>query len=294
METVEQISVLPLFTIGDTQTTVGVLLAVVGVALATLLVARLARNVVRRSIGKHLEKDDAIQAIGVAAQLAIWLIGFEIALHLLGIRLSTLFAASGLLALVAGFAAKNIAENFLSGGMLRAEKTIRPGDLLSVNDKWIYIKHIGMRVTVARTFDGDEVLLPNTLIAQSIVVNLTRHDRLHRINARISVSYDSDLTLVRRTLEETVDKLEWRSSNEDPSILLTEFGDSGVNFSISVWIDDAGESRDRSSDLRETIWWALKSNGISMAYPQMDVHLDTPLVDAAAKAERQSVIDPTG
>jgi len=285
METLEHVLALPLFTINGAQTTVGVLLAVIGVALATLLIAHLTRNVVRRSVGRHGGNNEAIRVIGIVTQLAVWLIGFEIALHLLGIRLSSLFAASGFLALVGGFAAKDLAQNFLSGVTLRAEKIIRPGDLLIVNEKWIFVQNIGSRVTVAKTYDGEEVLIPNTMIVQSMVVNLTRSDRLHRISTQIGVSYDSDLKLVRQTLEETVDKLDWRWADEGPLILLTDFGASSVNYNIKVWIDDVGESGSRKSDLNEAIWWALKSKKITIAYPQLDVHLDPPPVEAAAKPE---------
>ncbi len=70
-----------------------------------------------------------------------------------------------------------------------------------------------------------------------MVQNLTRHDRLHRIEARVGVAYESDLALVRKTLEETIDKLDWRSGARNPAVYLREFGDSSVNYDIDVWID---------------------------------------------------------
>jgi small-conductance mechanosensitive channel len=197
-----------------------------------------------------------------------------LALHILGIRLTTLFATTGFLALGAGFAVKNIVENFLSGSILRAERTITPGDLIIINGKWLLIKQIRMRATVANTYEGDEVLIPNTLIAESMVHNLTRNNRLHRIELNVGVSYKSDLELVRKTLEETIDTLEWRSRARDPIVYLAEFGDSSVNYAVAVWIDDANESRGRRSDLHEAIWRALKEKSITISFQQLDVHLD--------------------
>ncbi len=80
-----------------------------------------------------------------------------------------------------------------------------------------------------------------------------------------------------------VERLEWRSSAKESRLYLDDFGDSSVNYSIEVWIDDVHESRHRKSDLHEAIWWALKDNNITIAYPQMDLHLDHDVVKAIAK-----------
>lgn len=275
MDDLNKLLSLPLFNIGGTLTTLGSLLSAIVVIIATVLIARLADKAVYRSLEK-INKNEAktSRAYSIIIKLFIWLIGFEVALHLLGIHLTSLFAASGFLALGAGFAVKTIVENFISGIILRLEKTISPGDLIIVNDEWMYIHHIGMRITTALTYDGEQVLIPNSQIAQSMVTNLTRNDRLHRIQVQLGVSYDSDLKLVSETLKQTVDKLEWRSKKRPPSLYLDEFGDSSVNYSVDIWIDDANDSRGRKSELHEAIWWALKDKGITLAYPQMDVHLD--------------------
>jgi len=282
VDEVREILKIPLFAIGDTQTTVGSLLAVILVGIVTVVTAHYARKAVQKLFGiRHDDETDASRTFGIIAALFVYLIGLEIALHLLGLQLTSVFAAGGFLAVGAGFAAKNIVENFLSGGILRAEKTIRPGDLTIINDRWITIRHIGPRLTTAITYDGEEVLIPNTKIAQAVVVNLTRHDRRHRINTLIGVSYNSDLKLVRRTLEETIDKLEWRSSANDPYFWLTDFGESSVKYKVFVWLDDAGESASRNSDLNEAIWRALKDKGINFAFPQLDVHVKQAHVEAA-------------
>ena len=262
------------FSTGGTDTTVAALLVSISVAILTLLMGRVARKAVTRFAGRFKEHHKDPSPYGIALQIIVLVIGFELALHVLGIRLTTLFATTGFLALGAGFAVKNIVENFLSGGILRAERTIRPGDLIIVSGKWLLINRIGMRATVAHTYEGDEVLIPNTLIAQSMVQNLTRNNRLHRIEVHVGVAYTSDLALVRNTLEETSNQLEWRSQAKNPAVYLAEFGASSVNYVVEVWIDDADDSRSRRSDLHEAIWWALKENSITISFPQLDVHLD--------------------
>ena len=111
---------------------------------------------------------------------------------------------------------------------------------------------------------------------------MTRHDRLHRLEVKVGVSYDSDLELVRKTLEQTIEKLERRSKAKEPMLFLEKFADSSINYSVDVWIDDANDSRGRKSDLHEAVWWALKDKNISIAYQQIDLHLDQNILDAMA------------
>jgi small-conductance mechanosensitive channel len=278
MESIANLLNAPLVNIGATQTTIGTWLAVFVAIIITRVAARLTRRGVQRFF-RRLDKTDAIgKTAGMVAQLIVWLIGLELALNLLGIQLTSLFAASGFLAFGAGFAVKNVVENFLSGVILKSENTIRPDDLIAVNGKWLYIERIGLRTVRAKTFDGSEILIPNSLIAQSMVENLTRDNREHRIKIEVGVAFESDLKLVRATLEQTVDALEWRSQGHDPMVLLSKFGDFSVNYDIYVWIDNANKSGDRKSDLNEKVWWALKDAGITIAYPQMGMHLDQKTV----------------
>jgi len=119
--------------------------------------------------------------------------------------------------------------------------------------------------------------VPNSLVAQSMVENKTRNDRSNRIQLRVGVSYESDLDLVRKTLEKVVASLEWSSSVTKPAVYLHEFGSSGVVYDVYVWIDDVNEAFTRNSDLHESVWRALKDASITIAYPQLDLHLDQSL-----------------
>jgi potassium efflux system protein len=294
LDSLDKILGWPLFNIGNAQTTAGMLLAAFLVIIATLLLAYLVRKAVQRFfLRMHNQDDHAARVFSISAQLIIWLIGFELILHLFGIRLTTLLAASGFLALGAGLAAKNIVENFLSGVIIRVEKVVWPGDLIIVDDRWLIIEHIGMRTIKATSYDGQEVLIPNAMMAQSMITNLTRGNRMYRIQVKVGVRYESDLTLVRSTLEDTIDKLEWRSQAMQPKVFLEEFGKSNVIYAVDVWIDDANDARRRRSDLHETVWGALKDKGILIAYAQLDVHLDQNVVDAVAQRNLRNEVSST-
>lgn len=266
-----------LFTIGGTATSVGRLL----VALALVLVALGAASATRRLSYRHLvgredEDDIAAQTLAKVAGLVVFLLGLDVALHIIGVRPTALFAAGGLFALGAGLAVKDITQSVLSGVMLHLEQTIRPGDVVIVNDRWVRVSRIGARSTSGTTRDGQEVLIPNATLAQSVVTNLTRHDRQGRIDCAVGVSYSSDLDLVRQTLENAVSGLEWTSETRESMVYLKEFGDSSVNYLVTVWIDDVARSSARTSDLNEVVWRSLRRAGIEIAFPQLDVHLHRP------------------
>ena len=280
MEIVTDILNLPIFTVGETTTTVRAFLAAVVVLFATYLLVTIAKKAVGRVVDRVDGHDHSIRMSKFFVGLIIWLVGFEVALHLLGFNLTIVFAASGFLALGAGFAVKNIVENFLSGIILRVERTIRPDDIIIVDEKWVTVKRIGSRATIADTFDGEEILIPNSIMAKSMVTNLTRHDRLYRLQAQVGVSYESDLKMVRGALEEAVKKLDWTAESQSTSVYLHEFADSSVIYTITIWVRDLDNARQRKSELLEAIWWALKDEDITIAFPQLDVHIDRCTSDA--------------
>jgi small-conductance mechanosensitive channel len=135
-----------------------------------------------------------------------------------------------------------------------------------------------MRATHARTLDDEEIIVPNSVIAQSTVTNYTMRDSFYRLRCPVGVTYGSDMALVRRTLEGVARTTEWRSPTKEPVVLMTDFGSSSVDWEVSVWIDDPWQFRRRRSALNEAIWWALQEAGITIAFPQLDVHFDPPVV----------------
>ena len=211
-------------------------------------------------------------------------VGFGIALRLVGFDLSTLFAAGAIFAVGIGFAMQNIAQNFVSGVILLLEQSIEPGDVLEVEGRFVKVREMWIRSTVARTLDDEEIIIPNATIVQSTVKNYTLKDSIYRLRAKVGVIYGSDMALVKKTLEEVGASMKWRNRTKDPLVLMIEFGDSAVVFEVSVWIDDPWVQRRAFSDLNEAIWWAFKEKGIVIAFPQLDVHLDRDALEAIRRA----------
>jgi small-conductance mechanosensitive channel len=270
-----------LFELGGTPVTAWTLATVLMILLATILIAR----VVRKAMERMLRGRTALEQgnIAVTSRLAHYLLligGALIALDTLGVSLTALFAAGALFAVAIGFAMQNLVANFVSGLILLMERAVKPGDIVELDGQIIEIKRMGIRATIGRTLNEEDLIIPSSNLVQSVVKNFTLRDTLSRLRAQVGVTYDSDMVLVRRVLEQVAEQVPWRSGAHEPVILLSEFGSSSVNFEVSVWIQNPWKRQQYRSMLHEAIWFALKEAGVTIAFPQVDVHFDPPVVES--------------
>jgi len=139
---------------------------------------------------------------------------------------------------------------------------------------------MGIRATIARSLDEEEIIVPNSAIVQSTVTNYTLRDSLYRLRCTVGVTYGSDMARVKEVLQKVAEGISWRTQMRDPMVLLTEFGNSSVNFEVSIWMEDPWRIRSARSEVHEGIWWAFREAGITIAFPQLDVHFDPPVVES--------------
>jgi small-conductance mechanosensitive channel len=267
------------FTIGRTPVTPSLLLLLLTVVAGALLASWLLQRVLERGLRAARVREGTVAATRRLAHYAVLAAGLGVLLEVMGVDLTTLFAAGAIFAIGIGFAMQNIAQNFVSGVILLLERSIKPGDVLEVEGRFVRVQEMGIRATIARTLDEEEIIIPNSTIVQSAVKNYTLESSIYRLRATVGVVYASDMALVRRTLERVASEMPWRVREKDPLVLMTEFGDSAVMFEVSVWIDDPWRTRRAKSDLHEAIWWAFKREGIVIAFPQLDVHFDPRVVE---------------
>jgi small-conductance mechanosensitive channel len=202
------------------------------------------------------------------------LLGIGIAIQAIGINLGALFAAGAIVAVAVGFAMQNILQNFVSGVILLAERSITESDVLEVDGRVVRVQRMGTRATVARTRDDEEIIIPNSTLVQSSVTNYTLADSLYRIRTTVGVAYGSDMDRVMEVLRLAGESVPGRVQEKGPLVLLLEFGNSSVDFEVSIWARDPWAARVTRSDLNMTIWRKLKEAGITIAFPQLDVHFD--------------------
>ena len=266
-----------LFKVGETQITVGTFVFIALIIIAAAVLSRVVQSVLVRLMTRAgITADSSLHIIKRLVHFAILITGLVAVLQIMGIDLSTLFAAGAVFAVGIGFAMKNIAENFVSGWILLMERSIKPGDVLQVENEIVKVDRIGIRSTIVRTRNEEEVIVPNSILAQSMVRNFTMTDSSYLLGATVGVVYKSDMKKVREVLEQAAHDIPFRDKGKEPRVLMKEFADSSVVFSVYVWINEPWISRRLSSDLNEAIWWALKDADITIAFPQLDVHFDRP------------------
>lgn len=274
---------IPLVELGGTTITFGSLLAFGLVLAISWLVSRILQGALDRTLRPKAAETGLKKGMEVSRRLvhyAVMTLGTALALHLLGVNLAALFAAGAVVAVAVGFAMQTIAQNFVSGLILMVERSIQPGDVLAVEGEVVRVVDMRIRSTVCRSRDEEEYIVPNSVLVQSTVKNYTLRDDLLRLRAHVGVSYRSDMALVRRVLEQTADEFEPRSRRVAPVVLLRQFGSSSVDFEVSVWTEDPWTAQRTLSDLHQAVWSALREAGVTIAFPQMDVHFDERAIEA--------------
>ena len=210
----------------------------------------------------------------------VLMLGLGVGLQTAGVNLSALFAAGAVFAVGIGFAMQNIAQNFVSGVIVLAEQVIRPGDILEVDGHVVRVEEMGIRSTVVRTLNEEFLILPNSHLAQNTVKNFSLKKGTLRIRVTVGVAYESDMKQVEAVLLAAAETIGDQADSPSPRVLLDAFGDSSVNYEVSIWIKTPWDLRTRASELRQAIWWHFKAANITISFPQLDVHLGAPTGEA--------------
>ncbi len=194
----------------------------------------------------------------------------------LGIPLATFAFISGAVAIGFGFGAKNIIENFLSGWILMSERPIRIADIVEMDGLIGRIISIGNRSTMIKRNDGADIIVPNSQVLESRLVNWTLHDPYIRTSIRVGVAYGSDVNLVKSQLEQLLHGYELIQKVPVPVIVFEDFAESSLIFDVFFWVSvKAGrELRLVRSDVRFLIEQVFREQGIVIAFPQRDVHIN--------------------
>lgn len=196
-----------------------------------------------RKIAKRTSDNQAlINLFSTITMYAVLAIGFFIALSILQLQktVTSLLAGVGILGLALGFAFQDIASNFVSGIILAFRKPFKIGQVILVNDIMGTVERTNLRVTVIKTFQGQEVLIPNKDVLQSAITNYSAFGK-RRIDLGVGVSYGDDLKKVRELTLDTIKNLDGVIDHDNMVFDYGEFGSSSINFTIRFWIKYPGD-----------------------------------------------------
>lgn len=203
---------------------------------------------------------------------------FLIAISTVGIDLSIFTFFGGALGVGLGFGLQKVVSNFISGIILLLDKSIKPGDVISIGDTFGWVNSLNARYVSLDTRDGIEHLIPNEELIVTRVENWSHSHSRIRLRIPVGVHYDSDVPKAIELCSESAKDVDRILQDPGPVCLLKGFGDSSVDLEIRAWINDPlnGISNVRSQILLR-VWENFHEHGIEIPYPQRDIHIKTPL-----------------
>jgi small-conductance mechanosensitive channel len=213
-------------------------------------------------------------ALAKISRFVLLFIAIMLALTEAGLNLSSLTVFGGALGVGIGFGLQKIVSNFISGFILLGDRSIRPGDVITVGGTYGWVKQLRARYIVVRNRDGVETLIPNENLVTSEVINWSYSDRRVRVRVPVQISYNDDpeeamaIMIKAATVSSRVLKI------PEPTVNLMEFADSGIVLELRVWLTDPEEGIGSVRSLINlAIWRGFREAGITIPYPQRDVHL---------------------
>lgn len=215
-------------------------------------------------------------AISITLRLAIALGGFLFAMSVAGMDLTKISIMLGAFSVGIGFGLQNIVNNFISGLILIYERPIQVGDTIEINTLMGEVKKIGIRSSKVRTYDGAEVVVPNSILVSDQLINWTLSDNKRRIEIIVGVKYGSDPKQIIDLLKQVASENELVAQFPEPVVLFNEFADSSLNFRLLCWVLFENGVKVKS-DLSIAIDQVFKEHDIEIPFPQLDLHVkDTP------------------
>ncbi len=229
---------------------------------------------------------DLFESVGA---VVILVFGFFWVLTVMGVNVTVFLAGAGVAGLVLAFAMQDTLSNYFSGLHLMLDKPFDIGDTIELSGEFLTVLSIGMRSTrFYNIFDHEIEIVPNNLIANQMISNVTRPDTEYRVSVEVGVAYGSPVAKVKEILLEAV------TSNEEvvidegdkrPRVNFTDFGDSALMFRVRFFVKDVLEQWRVQTAVREHIDRRFREEGITIPFPQRTLSILPPKDDEVLQVQ---------
>ena len=246
----------------------------IGVALAIFIVGRWIAKWLSGLVEKLMKKSGLdpmlINFFSNMAYFVLLLVVVMAALDHLGIKTTSLLAVFGAAGLAIGLALKDSLSNFSSGVMIILFRPFKVGDFVEAGGAAGVIEEVRMFATIMRTGDNRQVIVPNGQIYGGTITNSSAKPT-RRIDLVFGIGYDDDIAKAKQIINDIMKQDSRILSDPEPAVAMAELADSSVNFNVRPWVN-SGDYWPVRADLLENVKLAFDANGISIPYPQQDVH----------------------
>lgn len=266
-------------TVGKTRISVLAVVNAILVGLVVLVLALWLARLVERTVmsSEHLSSSLRI-GISKATKLVLLVLGAVIALQIVGVNLSALAVVGGTVGLGIGLGLQRIVSNFLSGFILLAERSVKPGDVITVEDqsgsRYGWVHELRARYIVIRDRDGVDTLVPNENLIINPVINWSYGGNSIRLKLPVQISYDDDPEQGMALLVQSAAGHQRVLDDPAPAARLMGFGSDGIELELRVWITNPEQGVNNvRSEINLAIWRAFKRHGLTMPFPQREVRI---------------------
>ena len=260
--------------VGELNISLGNIVAFVVTVWVAFLVSRFLRFLLDEDIYPRINLARGVPyAVSTMLHYMILLVGFFLAVAAMGIDMTRFTILAGAFGVGLGFGLQNVVNNFVSGLILLFERPVHVGDMIQVGEREGRLRRIGMRASVIRTLEGSEVIVPNGQLISEEVLNWTLSDQQRRLEIPVGVAYGTDPERVIELLTAVGMKHPDVINDPPPDTLFTGFGDNALNFQLRAWTAAFKRWQVVKSELTIGINTALRDAGISIPFPQRDLHI---------------------
>nr|WP_319248583.1 mechanosensitive ion channel domain-containing protein [uncultured Celeribacter sp.] len=263
------------FDIGDFHLSVLTVLQAVVITALLILFARLVTTQTTTRVRRNKDVSPSMRELIIkAVQVIMYGAVFFIGLKVLGFDLTGFAVLSGAVGVGLGFGLQKVVSNLVSGIIILLDKSIKPGDVISIGETFGWINTLGARYIAITTRDGREYLIPNEDLITGQVVNWSHSNDFVRLDISFGTAYGDDPHLVRRVAIEAAKSTDRVLRSRPPVCHIVGFGDSSVDYLLRFWITDptSGLTNVRG-DVYLALWDAFQEHGISIPFPQREVKM---------------------
>ncbi len=259
------------------------------VVIVTVVLSLWVSGLIEQRLMRMSHLDNSVRVVMAKLFRALLiLIGLLIALSSVGIDLTVLSVFGGAIGVGIGLGLQKLASNYIAGFTILLDRSIRVGDMITVDNRFGAVSKVTSRYVVVRSLDGVEAIVPNETLVTTTVLNHSYTNKEIKIGLPIQISYDSDLALAMRLMEEAAlgEPRTLRAAGTAPLVNVLGFADNGINLELAVWINDPENGQGNlKSSLNVTIWKVFQANGIKIPFPQREVRI----LGADAASDRQAL-----
>lgn len=264
----------PLFYLGGQEVSILWLLKALTLLIAVSIIARGVKRFLKNYLLLFLNiKEGNREVIGTLSGLGLGTFGYILVLQGMGLDLASLAVIVGGFGVGIGFGLQEITKNLVSGLTLLGESKLKVGDLIEFEGKLGYIQEISLRSTVIRTFQGSQLVIPNTDLTSKPVENWNYENCQGRLEISIGVAYSSDLLLVTELLLESAFMEKEVLASPPPKVIFIDYGDNALLFELWVWVERIERRQLIKSSLNFIIEYKFRQGGIQIPFPQRDLWL---------------------